>query len=199
MYPAPLASHVQHRASALIRGRIAEAGGKPWTLVVNGNPVRLATDPGGAFARPWAFGPGSNGVEIRGEGGRVARRVQFSDVDLHVVTPDGQHAFYGNPVLAQKVVEELHVSRQMVERELAMRGPHFTLEQLIAQEELFQRGVPRSFVAPVPLYAGGAGAHPTLLGIVIAAGPETAFHFTTQAAPSKIVIDPHMTLLCVSE
>ena len=122
VYPAPLASHVQHRASALIRGRIAEAGGKPWTLVVNGNPVRLATDPGGAFARPWAFGPGSNGVEIRGEGGRVARRVQFyaaasgapparlriilgwdaraTDVDLHVVTPDGQHAFYGNPVLA---------------------------------------------------------------------------------------------------
>ena len=100
VYPAPLASHVQHRASALIRGRIAEAGGKPWTLVVNGNPVRLATDPGGAFARPWAFGPGSNGVEIRGEGGRVARRVQFSDVDLHVVTPDGQHAFYGNPMLA---------------------------------------------------------------------------------------------------
>jgi aminopeptidase N len=41
--------------------------------------------------------------------------------------------------------------------------------------------------------------HPTLLGVVIAAGPETAFHFTTQAAPSKIVIDPHMTLLCVSE
>jgi tetratricopeptide (TPR) repeat protein len=50
-------------------------------------------------------------------------------------------ALESDPVLAQKVVEELRVSRQMVERELAMRGPHFTLEQLIAQEELFQRGV----------------------------------------------------------
>jgi hypothetical protein len=34
---------------------------------------------------------------------------------------------------------------------------------------------------------------------VIAAGPETSFHFTTQSAPNKIAIDPRMTLLCVSE
>jgi uncharacterized protein YfaP (DUF2135 family) len=121
VYPAPLASHARHRASALIRGRIAGAGNKSWTLVVNGNPVWLAPDADGAFARPWAFGPGSNGVEIRGEGGRVSKRVQLhsasgapparlriilgwdtrgTDVDLHVVTPDGQHAFYGNPMLA---------------------------------------------------------------------------------------------------
>ena len=122
VYPAPLAEHARQRASALIRGRIAEAGNKSWTLVVNGNPLWLATDRDGAFARPWAFGPGSNSVEIRGDGGRVVRRVQFhaarsgapparlrvilgwdaraTDVDLHVVTPDGQHAFYGNPVLA---------------------------------------------------------------------------------------------------
>ena len=121
VYPAPLASHARHRASALIRGRIAGAGNKSWALVVNGNPVWLAPDADGAFARPWAFGPGSNGVEIRGEGGRVSKRVQFhsasgapparlriilgwdargTDVDLHVVTPDGQHAFYGNPMLA---------------------------------------------------------------------------------------------------
>jgi hypothetical protein len=37
------------------------------------------------------------------------------------------------------------------------------------------------------------------LGVVIAAGPETAFHFVTAAAPAKISIDPHMTLLCVTE
>jgi len=50
----------------------------------------------------------------------------------------------------------------------------------------------------VPLYAN-AGGHPTELGVVIAAGPETGFQFTTQAAPGKISIDPRMTLLCVSE
>jgi hypothetical protein len=61
-----------------------------------------------------------------------------------------------------------------------------------------QTGVPRSFVAPVPLYANGGG-HATLLGTVVAAGPETSFHFTTQTAPSKISIDPHMSLLCVTE
>jgi hypothetical protein len=34
---------------------------------------------------------------------------------------------------------------------------------------------------------------------VLAAGPETSFQFTTQAAPNKITIDPRMTLLCVNE
>jgi hypothetical protein len=64
--------------------------------------------------------------------------------------------------------------------------------------KLFQRGVPRSFIAPVPLYASTAG-HSTQLGVVIAAGPETTFHFTTPTAPSKITIDPRMTLLCINE
>lgn len=119
VYPAPLTDHGIHRAAALIRGRIAHAGPKPWTLIVNGNPVPLATD-AGVFARPWAFGPGSNSVEIRGADGR-ARRLQFyetsagktpvrlrvilgwdtraTDVDLHVITPDGAHASYRTPVL----------------------------------------------------------------------------------------------------
>jgi hypothetical protein len=34
---------------------------------------------------------------------------------------------------------------------------------------------------------------------VIAAGPETSFHFTAATAPGKITIDPRMTLLCVTE
>jgi hypothetical protein len=76
---------------------------------------------------------------------------------------------------------------------------HHSEKGVVVRGKLFQHGVPRSFVAPVPLYASGLVGRPTLLGTVIAAGPETVFHFTTQAAPSKIVIDPHMTLLCVSE
>jgi len=64
--------------------------------------------------------------------------------------------------------------------------------------KLFQTGVPRSFVASVPLYAGGVG-HGALLATVVAASPETPFHFVAPNPPRKIVIDPQMTLLCTSE
>jgi Peptidase family M1 domain len=84
--------------------------------------------------------------------------------------------------------------------------PHYRVEfsvrhsdkGFLVRGKLFQSGVPRSFIAPVPLY-GNAGGHSSQLGVVIAAGPETSFQFTTQAAPNKISIDPRMTLLCVSE
>lgn len=80
----------------------------------------LYADKDGRFARPWAFGAGSNGVEIRAPGG-AAKRVQFyeanagrpqaqlrpiltwddpqAEVDLHVLTPDSQHAFFPRPLL----------------------------------------------------------------------------------------------------
>jgi hypothetical protein len=51
----------------------------------------------------------------------------------------------------------------------------------------------------VPLYANTGAGHPVQLGVVVVAGPETTFHFTTQAVPTKILIDPSMTLLCVVE
>ena len=92
----------------------------PPLLVVKGNPAALYTGEDGRFMRPYAFGRGSNGVEIRLAGGR-AKRVQFYDtnrskvqaclratvnwddphaqVDLHVITPSGAHAFYANPSL----------------------------------------------------------------------------------------------------
>jgi len=85
--------------------------------------------------------------------------------------------------------------------------PHYHVEFTVHRGEkgyavrgkLHQRGVPRSFIAPVPLYANSGAGHSALLGVVIAAGPETSFHFTTEAPPHKILIDPQMTLLCVSE
>lgn len=115
----------------LIRGRLAaehrarEAGtGKPRTpptLVVNGNPMPLYSDQEGRYARPYAFGPGSNSVEIRSADGQSLQRLQFyeanparpraqlrailawdddqAEVDLHVLTPDGQHASWVHPVL----------------------------------------------------------------------------------------------------
>ena len=75
---------------------------------------------------------------------------------------------------------------------------HHTEKGYQIRGKLFQTGVPRSFVASVPLYAGGAG-HNALLGAVVAAGPETSFRFVVPNLPRKIVIDPQMTLLCTSE
>ncbi|HYU21661.1 MAG TPA: M1 family aminopeptidase [Candidatus Dormibacteraeota bacterium] len=84
--------------------------------------------------------------------------------------------------------------------------PHYRLEFTAHHTEkgyqirgnLFQTGVPRSFVASVPLYAGGAG-HGAFLVTVVAAGPETSFQFVAPSLPRKIVVDPQMTLLCTSE
>jgi hypothetical protein len=76
---------------------------------------------------------------------------------------------------------------------------HHSEKGYLVRGRLFQEGVPRSFLAPVPLYANTGAGHPTPLGVVTAAGPETSFHFTTQNPLHKIVIDPQMTLLCITE
>jgi uncharacterized protein YfaP (DUF2135 family) len=103
---------------ALIQGRVAAKRKSPATLVVNGAAMPLLADESGHYARPYAFGAGSNGVEVRD--GKAARRVQFyeanagkpqarlrvllswdtpgTDLDLHVISPDGQHVFYGRRV-----------------------------------------------------------------------------------------------------
>lgn len=123
-YPA-VSSTVQPGQSqmAQIRGRIAGAAkGKPATLVVNGVPMPLEVAEDGAFARPYAFGSGSNSVEVRSADGRQRARTQWvdshaartqarlrvvlswdsagTDLDLHVLTPTGGHAWYGKQVLA---------------------------------------------------------------------------------------------------
>jgi uncharacterized protein YfaP (DUF2135 family) len=106
-----------------IRGRIAGAvkKNKPATLIVNGVAMPLEIQENGSFARPYAFGRGSNSVEVRSPDGKLRSRTQFvdayasktqarlrivlswdsagTDLDLHVVTPDSEHAWYGNRVL----------------------------------------------------------------------------------------------------
>lgn len=130
-YPNPPIDRGVQAGRTLIRGRLAaehrarDANRRPRTpptLVVNGNPMPLYSDADGHFARPYAFGPGSNSVEIRSADGQPLRRLQFfeadpgrpraqlrailawdddqAEVDLHVLTPDGQHAFWAHPVLA---------------------------------------------------------------------------------------------------
>ena len=109
--------------TAQIRGRIANAGKgeKPATLIVNGIAMPQKVNEDGSYARPYAFGRGSNSVEVRAPDGKSRSRVQFvdaygsktqarlrvvlswdsdgTDLDLHVVTPEGGHAWYGNRVL----------------------------------------------------------------------------------------------------
>ncbi len=74
-----------------------------------------------------------------------------------------------------------------------------TEKGLQVRGKLFQSGVPRSFIAPVPLYIGSSAGKSTYLGTVLAAGDETSFSFHVQTEPRKLLIDPHMTLLCVAE
>lgn len=68
----------------------------------------------------------------------------------------------------------------------------------LVQGKLFQDGVPDSFIAPVPLYAVGSAGQ-VRLGTVVAEGPETPFHFVTATAPGKLLIDPRMTQLCLTQ
>jgi Peptidase family M1 domain len=65
--------------------------------------------------------------------------------------------------------------------------------------KLIQDGVPRSFIAPVPIFATTTLGRTIFLGSVVATGEETSFTFTSAAQPHKLLIDPHMTLLCVTE
>jgi hypothetical protein len=65
--------------------------------------------------------------------------------------------------------------------------------------QLLQSGVPRSFIAPVPIYANTGPGRTIFLGTVVTTGDETNFTFTTAAEPHKLLMDPHMTLLCVPE
>ncbi len=76
---------------------------------------------------------------------------------------------------------------------------HNTDKGYLVRGKLFQDDVPRSFLAPVPLYAGANPGHAIFLGTVVATGPETSFHFIAKTEPRKIIIDPQMTLLCVTQ
>ena len=115
--PSPIDRGAQ-KYRTLIRGRLAKADNdRPHKLIVNGNPMPLYAGEDGRFARPYVFGVGSNSIEVRSPDGTARRRIQFyeanpaktparirivlswndnqADLDLHIITPDGQHAFWG--------------------------------------------------------------------------------------------------------
>lgn len=121
-YPAVAVSTPGDQAdSARIRGRILNAEPKnPALLVVNGVPMPLRIEDDGSFDRPYLFPAGSNSIDVRDADRSTRRRVQFvsdgkgqtparlrvllawdsdnTDLDLHVVSPDGAHVFYGERV-----------------------------------------------------------------------------------------------------
>jgi tetratricopeptide (TPR) repeat protein len=47
----------------------------------------------------------------------------------------------GNGSMAAQYAQALQASREHAQHNMALRGPHFTLEQLIEQEELFQQAI----------------------------------------------------------
>jgi uncharacterized protein YfaP (DUF2135 family) len=120
--PSPIDRGTQ-KYRTLIEGRLSQTNNdRPHWLVVNGNRLPLYVGDDGRFARPYAFGTGSNSVEVRSPDGKQRKRLQFyetnpaktparirvllgwddnqADIDLHIITPDGQHAFWGDPVLS---------------------------------------------------------------------------------------------------
>lgn len=63
---------------------------------------------------------------------------------------------------------------------------------------LSQEDVDESFVARIPLYYPVGKGKLALLGNVVTSGVETHFHFVSRARPERLVIDPHLTVLCVT-
>jgi Peptidase family M1 domain len=84
--------------------------------------------------------------------------------------------------------------------------PHYSVKYTVKPQGtafvvtgvLQQAGVSDIFTAPVPIYAahGPGPGKPEKLGVVITTGNETHFHFGTKTRPSRLVIDPQLTILC---
>lgn len=116
-YPATHTNSGGHAWSALIEGQIkATPKVQTATMIANGVAMPLSIDESGHYQRPYAFGSGSNSLEVRAANGDHTRRqfyeanagkvpaklrivmswdTDHTDVDLHVLTPNREHAWYG--------------------------------------------------------------------------------------------------------
>ncbi len=85
--------------------------------------------------------------------------------------------------------------------------PHYSVEFAVRPQAhgflvrgtLKQSGVPDTFLAAVPLSAAGPKGKAVPLGTVITIGDRTAFRLVSRVPPKRILIDPQLTLLCVTE
>lgn len=104
----------------------------PGRLIVNGVSMPLKIDESGRFDRPFSFPSGSNSVEVRSPDGQQRKRTQFlnmnggatpaklrvllawdsdgTDLDLHLITPDGAHIWYGDRVAANGAALDVDVT-----------------------------------------------------------------------------------------
>jgi Peptidase family M1 domain len=88
-------------------------------------------------------------------------------------------------------VRETGIPHYAVQFRVKPRGREF-----VVTGTLEQSGVGDIFTAPVPLYAARPTGKPERLGVVISTGPETHFQFLTPNPLKRILIDPHLTVLC---
>ena len=119
----------------------------------------------------------------------------FQHAVEHLMTPamdlEGNHSM---DWFFEEWVRESGIPRYAVQFHVRPEGKDY-----LVRGKLKQTGVPELFTAAVPLYATRAGSKPVLLGSVVTNGPETTFHFVSHFPPRRIVIDPHLTLLCHSD
>ena len=66
----------------------------------------------------------------------------------------------------------------------------------VVSGRLEQSGTEDIFTAAVPLYAVRVAGKPERLGVVVTTGAETRFQFESRIRPTRVVIDPNLTLLC---
>ncbi len=85
--------------------------------------------------------------------------------------------------------------------------PHYSVEftvrpkasGFLVRGTLKQSGVPENFIAAVPLYGVRPGGKPVPLGTVVTSGAETPFQIVSHVRPKRLLIDPQLTLLCVTQ
>lgn len=133
--------------TARISGEIkaTQKGNEPGRLIVNGVSMPLKIDDSGHFDRPFSFPNGSNSVEVRSPDGQQRHRTQFlntsggatpaklrvllawdsdgTDLDLHLVTPDGAHIWYGNRVAPNGAALDVDVTTGYGPEIFAMPAP----------------------------------------------------------------------------
>jgi uncharacterized protein YfaP (DUF2135 family) len=115
----------------VIQGQVHGSTDQPYRLIVNGNAMPLLVEEE-RFFQPFTFSPGSNLVEIRSPDRAQTVRTQFyeahndlahpkiriilswdtkAELDLHVITPDGAHCSWNNPVLENGGAIDVDLSR----------------------------------------------------------------------------------------